>query len=402
MRLNAFRARAAILVGIAAVYLATFLIMDGLRFEPRLDEEHFWKTTEEHFVVSFPPSVDSLRSYPEIITPVSYIIWGQLHRLTSDGIFAGRILNFLLSVAMISLLAFSRRPTSLAGPLAAVGLLLYPYFIALSTHLYTDTIAAFFAVFALHAHARGWRFSSIVLFALAISTRQYLVQIPAALVLWEAWRMLKGEPRWRELVSAIASGATLLGWILFWGGLAPETGKAVWIAQYPSPMFHAFDFIVEYGCYFLVCLGIYFVVPETLLYRRWPSQKLFRSRSFWMCALGVACFFILAPPFLSADHPGGPFGRLTRMVLPGSAGDFARIALYYVLAVLAAIRFFRKIDLGFWIVSIACVVAMKSQIPWEKYVFPTLTALWYLRSRPGLLLSDGAFSQDEEDQNPAQ
>ena len=116
MRLNAFRARAAILVGIAAVYLATFLIMDGLRFEPRLDEEHFWKTTEEHFVVSFPPSVDSLRSYPEIITPVSYIIWGQLHRLTSDGIFAGRILNFLLSVAMISLLAFSRRPTSLAGP----------------------------------------------------------------------------------------------------------------------------------------------------------------------------------------------------------------------------------------------------------------------------------------------
>jgi hypothetical protein len=390
MRLNA---TAVILIGIAAIYVATFVAMDGLRFEPRLDEEHFWKTTEEHFVGSFPPSIESLRSYPEIITPVSYIIWGQLHRLTADGIFAGRVLNLLLSAAIIALLAFSRNSAAIAGPLAAVGLCVYPYFFALSTHLYTDTIAAFFAVFALHAHARGWLLSSILLFALAISTRQYLVQIPAALVLWEAWRIIHGEPRRRELAAAIGSGATLLGWIIFWGGLAPETGKAVWVSQYPSPMFHAFEFIVEYGCYFLVCVGIYFVLPEMVLYRRFPSRQLFRSRSFILCVLGTACLFLLAPPFLSANHPGGAFGRMTRLLLPGVAGDYARISLYFVLALATTLRFFRKVDLGFWIVTIASIVAMKSQIPWEKYVFPTLTALWYLRSRPGMLVSDRQTSE---------
>jgi hypothetical protein len=388
MGLDTFNARTALLIGVAAIYAAMFLFMDGLRFEPRLDEEHFWKTTEEHFVGSFPPSLDSLRSYPEIITPLSYIIWGQLDRLTSEGIFAGRILNLLFSVSMVTLLAYSRRPSSLAGPLAAVGLLLYPYFIALSTHLYTDTIAAFFALFALHAHARGWLLSSIVLFALAISTRQYLIQIPAAIVLWEAWRIFQGEPRRRELASAIAASATLLGWIFFWGGLAPQAGMAAWIPQYPSPMFDVFWFKLEYGNYFLVCVGIYFVIPEMLLFRRWPSPQLFRSRSFMLCVLGTACLFLLAPPFLSTGFPGGAFGRFTRWMLPGAVGDIARIVLYYSLALLTALRFFRKIDLGFWIVSIACIMAMKSQIPWEKYIFPTLTALWYLRSRPGLLLAD--------------
>ena len=79
------------LAGLATVYIVVLLLMDGFRFETRLDEIHFWKTTESHFVGPFPPSADSLRSYPEIITPLSYIIWGQLHRLTSDGIFAGRV-----------------------------------------------------------------------------------------------------------------------------------------------------------------------------------------------------------------------------------------------------------------------------------------------------------------------
>ena len=62
--------------------------------------------------------------------------------------------------------------------------------------------------------------------------------------------------------------------------------------------------------------------------------------------------------------------------------------LFYALALLTALRFFRKIDLGFCIVLVSFVMATKSQIPWEKYTFPTLIVLWYLRSRPGLLLPD--------------
>ena len=48
-----------------------------LSFEPQKDEIHFWKTTEDYFLTSFPPSAETLRSYPELITPLSYIIWGS-------------------------------------------------------------------------------------------------------------------------------------------------------------------------------------------------------------------------------------------------------------------------------------------------------------------------------------
>ena len=211
--------------------------------------------------------------------------------------------------------------------------------------------------------------------------------------------MLQGEPRRRELATAIVSTTTLFGWILLWGGLAPQAGIGVWTDQYPSPMFHPLEFIVEYGNYFLVCVGVYFVVPEMLLFRRWPSPQLFGSRSFMLCAIGIACLFALAPPFLSEGIPGGVFGRSARFLLPGTLGDFARIALFYALALLTALRFYRKIDLGFWVVSIAFVMAMKSQIPWEKYTFPTLAVLWYLRSRSGLLLPDPQMPEPEEARN---
>jgi hypothetical protein len=385
MNMDPSRQRLVFLAGIAAIYVGTFVFVDGLRFEPRLDETHFWKTTESHFVVPFPPSVETLRDYPEIITPLSYIIWGQLERLTSDGIFAGRVLNLFCSVALAGLLARSRRPTELTGPLAALGLLLYPYYLGLSTHLYTDTLAAFFMVYGLHAHARGWLVASVVMFGLAISTRQYLVQIPAALVLWESWRSLHGEKRGRELAAAVASSATLFGWILFWGGLAPNAGIGVWTPQYPSPMFEPFEFILEYGNYFLVTVGIYFVVPEMILFRGTPVRRLFRSPGTRRCAIGLACLFLLAPPLLSDGFPGGLFGRFARTLLQGTIGDYARVVLFYGIALLTVLRFARRIDLGFCVVLVSFVMAMKSQIPWEKYTFPTLAALWYLRSRPGLL-----------------
>jgi hypothetical protein len=153
-------------------------------------------------------------------------------------------------------------------------------------------------------------------------------------------------------------------------------------------MFHLFQFILEYGNYFLVVIGIYFVVPEMLLFRRWPLSPLFRSRRFALCVVGVGCLFLSAPPFLSAGFPGGVFGRFLRLLLPGALGEAVRITVFYLLALMTALRFSHRIDLGQLVVLLAFIMTMKSQICWEKYALPALTALWYLRSRPGLLLPD--------------
>jgi hypothetical protein len=230
--------------------------------------------------------------------------------------------------------------------------------------------------------------ASVLLFALAISTRQYVIQIPAAVAIWEGWRLLQGESRKWQLAAAVVSSATLFGWILFWGGLAPTVGIGVWTHQYPSPMFHVLQFMLEYGNYFLVVIGIYFVLPEMLLFRRWPRSALFRSRRMLLCVVGVGCLFLMDPPFLSAGFPGGVFGRTMRWLLPGALGEAVRISVFYLLALMTVLRFSHRIDLGLLIVLLAFVMAMKSQIGWEKYALPALTALWYLRSRPGLLLPD--------------
>jgi hypothetical protein len=94
----------------------------------------------------------------------------------------------------------------------------------------------------------------------------------------------------------------------------------------------------------------------------------------------LACLFLAAPPVLTAEHPGGPLGRVARTVLPAPDYDVLRVVLYYPLALLAVIRFSRRLDAAFWIVAAGVVIAMKQQIPWEKYLLPTLSALWLLRS----------------------
>ena len=62
-----------------------------------------------------------------------------------------------------------------------------------------------------------------------------------------------------------------------------------------------------------------------------------------------------------------------------------RVAVYYVLALLAALRFSRRLDAAFWVVAAGVVLSMKQQIPWEKYLLPTLSTLWMLRASGDLL-----------------
>jgi len=391
-----------LLVGLLlAVYGTTLLLTQGLNHPIRADEEHFWETTRDFFVQPFPPSIESLRSYRELITPLSYILWGQLERLTGEAILAGRVVNLLMSVAVMLLLAArGARPVASLG--SALGILAYPYFIALGFHLYTDMIAGFFVVFGLHFHLRGRRWAGFVLFALAIATRQYLVQIPAAIVAWEGlcWLRDRDPARFRAAIAPGLACATLLGWIAFWGGLAPKPGLDHWVPLYPAPMMSVSSFILHYGLYYLVILGFYFAAVEALVFRELPRRETLFQPWVAVVAVALALLFWLSPPFLSGGHPGGPFGRIMRAALPGPAGDMLRITIYYVLALFGAVRLGIAGGLALLISVLGSIMSMKSQIPWEKYLFPCLLSLWYLRSRPDLaggIPSVRALRSDSDD-----
>jgi len=365
-------------LALGLVYIATFAVADGLRFAPVKDEIHFLESARI-FAGSF--DLEDLRRYPEVVTPLALVVWGWLEHLTGAGLWVGRCLNLVLSFGLVCLVAFARPPVWPRGALAALGLLAFPYTLPLSVHLYTDVMAAAFAGVGTLAVLRRRPGLAFLALSAAIATRQYLVQIAAALAAAGALAWQRGDTgRWKTAVAAGAATATLGGWVLFFGGLAPQAGLDAWIPRYPAPMLEASSFILHYGLYALTGVGAYFVVVEALLFRQLPPMRtLFRPRSLG-AAVALAALFLIDPPILTSGHPGGPIGRLSRMLLPSPQLDLVRVVIYYALALLAVLRFSVRLDAAFWVVAAGAVLSMKQQIPWEKYLLPTLSALWILRA----------------------
>ncbi|MGB3640444.1 MAG: hypothetical protein WBA39_23150, partial [Rivularia sp. (in: cyanobacteria)] len=77
------------LVGITAIYSALVVWLDFLQAPPIWDEGHFWETSLT-FSDKLIPSIDDLRNYGELSTPLPFIIFGALEYLFHQGIFAGR------------------------------------------------------------------------------------------------------------------------------------------------------------------------------------------------------------------------------------------------------------------------------------------------------------------------
>jgi hypothetical protein len=360
------------------VFGATFLLADRLCFAPVKDEIHFLESAR---IFAAPFGLEQLRSYPEVVTPLALVVWGSLERLTGEGLWAGRFLNLLCSFALALMVGFARPPLSVRSMLATVGMLAFPYTLPLSVHLYTDVIAAALAGAATVAVLQRRPALAFVSAGAAIATRQYLVQVPAALAASESLAWLGGSPgRWKTALACAAAVATLVIWVAFFGGLAPRAGIEAWVPLYPAPMLEASAFVLHHGLFALTGLGAYFVLLEALLYRELPARDaLLRPRALLVAAV-LAGLFAVDPPFLTASHPGGPIGRISRLLLPSPDFDRARVCVYYLLALAAAVRFTARLDAAFWIVAAGVVLSMKQQIPWEKYLLPTLSSLWILRA----------------------
>jgi hypothetical protein len=169
----------AFLLAIGLVYLTTFVFANALRFEPVKDEVHFLESARSF---AKPFGLEELRSYPEVVTPLALVVWGTFECLSGEGLWAGRALNLALSFALITLVAFSAPAAWPRGALAAVGLLVFPYTLPLSVHLYTDVMGAALATAGVFAVVKRRPALAFLALSAAVATRQYLVQIPAALL----------------------------------------------------------------------------------------------------------------------------------------------------------------------------------------------------------------------------
>ncbi|HEY9878015.1 MAG TPA: hypothetical protein V6D29_06140, partial [Leptolyngbyaceae cyanobacterium] len=84
-------------------YTVLFFVADQLQGPFWIDERWFWETSQQ-FSQRLIPTLDQLRSYNELNTPLPFIIYGMLGYWFENDLFVGRLLNLILSVVISCLI----------------------------------------------------------------------------------------------------------------------------------------------------------------------------------------------------------------------------------------------------------------------------------------------------------
>ncbi|WP_166481940.1 hypothetical protein [Scytonema sp. UIC 10036] len=321
--------------------------------------------------------MDTLKSYKELNTPLPFIVFGVLEHLFNGGIFAGRLVNFVFSFAIALLIGFSSKNPTRNSVLAVCGLMLFPYYLWLGTVIYTDIFATFFVLLGVWFYTRSQHIISCLAFILAIASRQYMLVFPVAIASHELISFLKNGFRMsRRWIAPLIAASSIFIWIWLFNGLAPSTA----ISQQTTPDVQKSisAFSLHSSLYFLACMGIYFVIPEWMLFSRNLNKQNFFNRRNIYIALVLLVLFVFFPP-LEAH------GILIKLegFLPN---DFLRVVIFYCFAALTCMRFSR-INLAFWLVFIHCGLMLKAY-PWDKYTLPLVVVFWYLKSVDALAKKD--------------
>jgi len=377
------------LLGVTAIYVALLVYLDFLQGPFWADEGNFWGTSLT-YSDRLIPTLDSLRDYGELNTPLPFVIFGVLEYLFGQDIVAGRLFNFVLSIGLIFVIGWPRGHDKSNEKnrklLCAVGLLMCPYYLMLSGRLYTEMIACVWAVLGFACYVRDRHLLSCIAFILAISSRQYMLAFPIAIATYEflaslltilSARQFTLKPdlkslkaQWRWIAPTIAA-LSIFGWIWFFKGLAPET--AIVVRKTPAVQKTAWAFSPGVAVNFLAIVGSYIVIPEFLLFQ--PSAKL---KALWknryrilLLAVGLALLFLVIPPIPSSR--GG-----TIQIAELLPAESLKLLFLYFLVLFTCIRFYRP-NLVSFIILFNSLMMIKAH-PWDKYILPVAIVFWYLKS----------------------
>jgi hypothetical protein len=361
------------------LYFILFNLFGQLGFPIRKDEIHYWPVSLR-FSEDWIPSVDLLKSYDELSTPLSFIIFGTIEHLFHRGIFAGRLLNLLSSLGILSIIVFIGEGRDRKYLCSVIGVLIYPYFIGCFTHLYTDIIATFFVFMGFLSYLNRLNLMSCLFFVLAISSRQYMLAFPLGILIYEVLNLIRAKNANLIMPTVIRSlyqflaCLSIMVWALFWGNFGP----VVEVLRQNISTVSLFKLFPEHSLYFLSCLGFYFVIPEFILLKRKPFiVNLFNKKAI-VVSLSLFILFLFFPPYQNVNYnipTMGYMDKLFRLV----GGNFFRMTLFYMLALMACLRFL-AIRLESLLVLSNVFMMLKSHIAWDKYLLPLIVVLWFLNA----------------------
>lgn len=350
---------------------------------PLRDETHYWPHAQYLTSRGF-PSLEQLRNYGELCTPLSLMIFGWADRVSGGGLPAARMVSLAAVFAtIVFFVLFARGPDRRVLP-AALCVLVFPYFLGVGIHIYPDSFATLFTLLGLIAFQRSLPWPGALAFALAISCRQYMIVFPVGLALWECIELVRRTPRANLLPALLKSqklwaGATsvavLASWIILWGGFGPPAEvkrQAVSTAQ------HQFLFYPQYALYGLACLALYFVLPRWLLFdRKLDAARIFSPRNLILLALIITGFYFF-PPQDNFNYEIDNMGYFDRMIRDAvGAHSLTRQCILALFAWITVCSFFR-LSLPSALLAVHIIILAKAHIAWDKYQLPMIVCLWFL------------------------
>ena len=108
IQINRSQQKFLFLLIVTAIYSTLAIWLDFLHGPKLRDEGHFWQTSLT-FSESLIPTIDDLKNYRELNTPLPFVIFGALEYLFHQGIFAGRLLNLILSLIIVFIMGWPSR-----------------------------------------------------------------------------------------------------------------------------------------------------------------------------------------------------------------------------------------------------------------------------------------------------
>lgn len=188
------------------------------------DEVRFHET-----IIKFGDSItlDKLKQYHQMSTPLPFIIYAYWGRLFGFDLFPLRILSIILAILtymMFHRILYETTGNNKLSFLGTLFLVVHPYMVGLSIFVFTD-MPAILSLLISYWGLRNNRYLIFTIFlTLSILSRQYMLFIIPAIIVYDFMNWIKNKKisDFKTTLASFIATIPYLLLILFWGGTSPD------------------------------------------------------------------------------------------------------------------------------------------------------------------------------------
>ncbi len=376
-------------IGVLILFIAVFFLKD--RFTgPLYQDENHYLVAAVTFSKEPIPSINLLKTYNELNTPIPFILGGWVVSLFGEDIQYLRLLTYGVSFLLLMTFIWGAPERSKRFFLCLGGLLVFPNYYLCSVYYYTDIFAMLTALAGSVAYIKGKHLWGLLFFVASVSCRQYMLAFPAAVAFYEMLLIWKRSNNMGLLIKNVFADRTwmwyalavvsIVPWVLLWNGPAPATVMAD--QYYDSDKLVNYNFgYVLYAC---VVLAAYYVIPEVILTGK-LRYFIEYPRKYPIYFAGICAFVVLLVSFFPAKQAYNPYftwpylGYVDQLFMTVGITGLVKQCLFGLMMMITLMRFVSPYaNLASCVVLFNVLLLGKAQLSWDKYSLPMIMVLWFL------------------------